>query len=115
MCGICGVVLRTQTDVSAVAEAQVATMQHRGPDSFGTFRAPFGAISQNRLSIIDLVTGDPPITNEDGTSAVVLNGEIYNFRELRATLVERGHTFGSQGDTEVIVHLAEELAPAELA
>jgi asparagine synthase (glutamine-hydrolysing) len=90
-------------------------MHHRGPDSSGSFRAPFGAISQNRLAIIDLVTGDPPITNEDGTAAVVLNGEIYNFRELREGLVERGHRFSSHGDTEVIAHLAEELAPPDLA
>ena len=115
MCGICGVIGRERADLDAVAEAQVATMHHRGPDSHGTFRAPYGAISQNRLSIIDLVHGDPPITNEDGTTAVVLNGEIYNFQELRAGLLERGHRFGSQGDTEVIAHLAEELSPVELA
>ena len=115
MCGICGVIARTHADLDAIAEAQVATMHHRGPDSHGTFRAPYGAISQNRLSIIDLVTGDPPITNEDGTSAVVLNGEIYNFQDLRPGLIERGHRFSSHGDTEVIVHLAEELAPADLA
>jgi asparagine synthase (glutamine-hydrolysing) len=115
MCGICGVIARDRADMDAVAEAQVATMHHRGPDSHGTFRAPHGAISQNRLSIIDLVTGDPPITNEEGTTAVVLNGEIYNFQELRDGLLERGHRFGSHGDTEVIAHLAEELAPADLA
>jgi asparagine synthase (glutamine-hydrolysing) len=115
MCGICGVIARDQAELDAVAEAQVATMHHRGPDSHGTFRAPYGAISQNRLSIIDLVTGDPPITNEEGSSAVVLNGEIYNFQDLRAGLEERGHRFGSHGDTEVIVHLAEELSPVDLA
>jgi asparagine synthase (glutamine-hydrolysing) len=115
MCGICGVIDRDAAGLEAVAAAQVATMRHRGPDSSGTFRAPYGAISQNRLSIIDLVHGDPPITSEDGASAVVLNGEIYNFKELRTGLVERGHRFGSEGDTEVIVHLAEELAPADLA
>jgi asparagine synthase (glutamine-hydrolysing) len=115
MCGICGIIARGHAELNAVADAQVATMHHRGPDSHGTFRAPFGAISQNRLSIIDLVHGDPPITNEDGTSAVVLNGEVYNYKELRRGLIERGHRFGSEGDTEVIVHLSEELAPVELA
>jgi asparagine synthase (glutamine-hydrolysing) len=115
MCGICGVIARDHAELNPVADAQVATMHHRGPDSHGTFRAPYGAISQNRLSIIDLVHGDPPITNEDGTSAVVLNGEIYNFKELRAGLLERGHRFGSEGDTEVIVHLSEERSPVELA
>jgi asparagine synthase (glutamine-hydrolysing) len=64
-------------------------------------------VAQNRLSIIDLETGDPPITNEDGTVGAVLNGEIYNFRELRAELERAGHRFRTQGDTEVIVHLAE--------
>jgi len=115
MCGICGVVARGHADLDAVAAAQVATMHHRGPDSSGTFRAPHGAISQNRLSIIDLVHGDPPITSEDGRTGVVLNGEIYNFKTLREGLLERGHRFGSDGDTEVIAHLAEELAPAQLA
>jgi asparagine synthase (glutamine-hydrolysing) len=115
MCGICGVIGRDRAGLDAVAAAQVATMHHRGPDSNGTFSTPYGAISQNRLSIIDLVTGDPPIANEDSTTAVVLNGEIYNFQELREGLVARGHVFGSHGDTEVIAHLAEELAPAELA
>jgi asparagine synthase (glutamine-hydrolysing) len=114
MCGICGVITRDHAELDTVAEAQVATMHHRGPDSHGTFRVPYGAISQNRLSIIDLVHGDPPITSEDGRSAVVLNGEIYNFKALREGLLERGHRFGSEGDTEVIVHLAEELAPADV-
>jgi asparagine synthase (glutamine-hydrolysing) len=115
MCGICGVIAREHADLEAVVEQQLKTVDHRGPDSSGAFRSPFGSIGQNRLSIIDLVRGDPPITNEDRTAAVVLNGEIYNFREHRAQLVARGHTFASEGDTEVIVHLAEELAPADLA
>jgi asparagine synthase (glutamine-hydrolysing) len=115
MCGICGVIARDHEQLDGVAEAQVATMHHRGPNSHGTFVGPYGAISQNRLSIIDLVHGDPPITNEDGTSAVVLNGEIYNFKELRAGLAGRGHRFSSEGDTETIVHLSEELSPVELA
>src|SRR5689334_21615154 len=115
MCGICGVIAREAAELSDVVAAQIATMHHRGPDSSGSFRMPYGAISQNRLSIIDLVHGDPPITNEDGTSAVVLNGEVYNFKQLRAGLLERGHRFGSKGDTEVIVHLSEERSPVELA
>ena len=61
------------------------------------------------------MTGDPPITNEDRSVAVVLNGEIYNFRELRDELRGAGHEFGSEGDTEVIAHLAEDLPPVELA
>ena len=86
-----------------------------GPTRGGISRAVDGSIGQNRLSIIDLVTGDPPITNEDGTVAVVLNGEIYNYRELREHLSREGHSFNSEGDTEVIAHLAEDLPPVELA
>jgi asparagine synthase (glutamine-hydrolysing) len=65
--------------------------------------------------VIDLETGDPPIRNEDGTVAVALNGEIYNFRQLRSELRRQGHRFTSQGDTEVLAHLAEELEPINLA
>jgi asparagine synthase (glutamine-hydrolysing) len=115
MCGISGIVSPGSGDVTRVVEAQIALLEHRGPDAHGAFAFRHGAIAQNRLAIIDLVTGDPPITNEDGSVAVVLNGEIYNYRELREELRGEGHEFGSQGDTEVIAHLAEQLAPTELA
>jgi asparagine synthase (glutamine-hydrolysing) len=92
--------------VAAVA-AQIATQRHRGPDAEGWFDGGRAAIAQNRLSIIDLVTGDPPMTNEDGTIGAVLNGEIYNFAVLRASLTTTGHQLTSQGDTEVLAHLAE--------
>ena len=98
-----------------VIEAQLDLLHHRGPNARGHFDGTDGLVGQNRLSIIDLVTGDPPITNEDRTVAVVLNGEIYNFRELREELRRAGHEFGSEGDTEVIAHLAEDLSPVELA
>jgi asparagine synthase (glutamine-hydrolysing) len=115
MCGICGVVAPAPGDLGAVVDAQLAALEHRGPDARGSFAGSQAVIAQNRLAIIDLVTGDPPITNEDRTVAVVLNGEIYNFRELREELLENGHELRSRGDTEVIAHLAEELAPVELA
>ncbi len=74
-----------------------------------------GAIGQTRLSIIDLPTGDPPITNESASIGVALNGEIYNYRELREGLIARGHTMATQGDTEVLAHLAEDRGPVEVA
>lgn len=98
----------------AVAE-QLATQRHRGPDAEGWFQGGRGVIAQNRLSIIDLTTGDPPMTNEDGTVGAVLNGEIYNFAALREALAQRGHTLSSTGDTEVLAHLAEELDAKDLA
>ena len=115
MCGISGVVTPGPEDRRAIVDAQLAALEHRGPDAHGSFATSHATIAQNRLAIIDLVTGDPPITNEDRTIAVVLNGEIYNFQGLRRELVGRGHEFSSQGDTEVIAHLAEELSPVDLA
>src|SRR5215210_6081627 len=85
-----------------------ATIRHRGPDSHGAFTDDGVGLGIQRLRIIDLATGDQPIYNEDRTVVVVLNGEIYNFRELRERLSRRGHRFSTNGDTEVIVHLYEE-------
>ncbi len=93
----------------------LATVRHRGPDSSGAFSHERAWVGQSRLAIIDVAGGDPPIANEDGTLGVALNGEIYNFRELRTGLRERGHVFATSCDTEVIVHLAEELDPVALA
>jgi asparagine synthase (glutamine-hydrolysing) len=115
MCGICGLVAPEPGDGRPIVEAQLGPLSHRGPDARGSFVAERAIIGQNRLAIIDLETGDPPITNEDQSVAAVLNGEIYNFRELRASLQSDGHAFRSRGDTEVIAHLAEELEPVELA
>jgi asparagine synthase (glutamine-hydrolysing) len=97
------------------SEAQLATQRHRGPDAEGYFGGGRGIIAQNRLSIIDLVQGDPPISNENGTIGAVLNGEIYNFLELRERLLETGHSLTSSGDTEVIAHLAEDHDAGALA
>src|SRR6476659_5870837 len=83
-------------------------MVHRGPDSEGLFVTSGAALGMRRLAIIDLVTGEQPAFNEDKTIAVILNGEIYNYRELRSTLEKRGHTFRSASDTEVLPHLYEE-------
>lgn len=84
-------------------------MTHRGPDDSGMLAAPGGGIAMRRLSIIDLATGKQPILNEDGTVAVICNGEIYNYLELRKELAARGHVFRTRTDVEAIVHLYEEM------
>ena len=83
-------------------------MTHRGPDSEGIMTGTGVALGMRRLAIIDLQTGEQPVWNEDRSVAVVLNGEIYNYRELRANLEKRGHRFQSASDTEILPHLYEE-------
>ena len=108
MCGIAGKVSVHGSIPAGLVEAMCDEQVHRGPDSRGVYRADGVALGVQRLRIIDLETGDQPIFNEDRSVAVVLNGEIYNFRELRRHLERRGHTFRTNGDTEVIAHLYEE-------
>ena len=110
MCGICG---QLNDDPGrpadrALLERMNTAMRHRGPDSDGYHLAENAGLAMRRLAIIDLQTGEQPIANEDHTVWVVLNGEIYNFPELRADLESRGHIFRTHTDTEVIVHLYEE-------
>lgn len=85
---------------------------HRGPDSEGQYEDDYAALGVRRLRVIDLVTGDQPQSNEDGTVWTIFNGEIYNFRELRKDLSLRGHRFVTESDTETIVHLYEDYGEA---
>lgn len=113
MCGICGVqhfdpekpvdegVLRRMADLVA----------HRGPDGDGFAVLGQAGLGHRRLKIIDLATGDQPMYNEDRSLCLVFNGEIYNFRALRKELIARGHVFSTKSDTEVILHLYEEMGP----
>jgi asparagine synthase (glutamine-hydrolysing) len=110
MCGIAGILYRDpqwQAD-PAVLKGMSAAIAHRGPDGEGFFAEPGVALVHRRLSIIDLAGGKQPMGNEDGSVQVVLNGEIYNYRELSQWLVAKGHTLRTQSDTEVLVHLYEE-------
>jgi asparagine synthase (glutamine-hydrolysing) len=111
MCGIAGALdLRGLGRVDReVVVAMTETLVHRGPDSSGLFAEPDAALGIRRLKIIDLLTGDQPIANEDGSVVLACNGEIFNYRELRQELSGRGHTFRTQTDVEVLVHLYEEL------
>jgi asparagine synthase (glutamine-hydrolysing) len=107
VCGICGIVSANgPVDAERLARMS-AKLVHRGPDSDGNFADGPAALAARRLAIIDLETGDQPIANEDGTVYVVQNGELYNYRQLRAELERDGHRFRTQGDTEVLVHLYE--------
>ena len=92
--------------------AMCERMVHRGPDSEGLFVTTGTALGMRRLAIIDLITGEQPVFNEDKSVAVVLNGEIYNYREIRSKLERRGHVFRSASDTEVLPHLYEEYGDA---
>ncbi|GHT82215.1 amidotransferase 1, exosortase A system-associated [Betaproteobacteria bacterium] len=109
MCGIDGLFdLRGQRDFDRALIERINNVQrHRGPDEAGVFLAPGVALGHRRLSIIDLATGQQPLFNEDGSVAVVFNGEIYNFHALVAELEALGHVFHTRSDTEVIVHAWE--------
>jgi asparagine synthase (glutamine-hydrolysing) len=110
MCGICGIVNFDPgwTVSRSALESMNREIIHRGPDDCGFHVSENVGLAMRRLSIIDVKTGHQPVTNEDGTVWLVYNGEIYNYRDLRGRLLERGHQFRTQSDTETIVHLYEE-------
>jgi len=110
MCGICGVVdlKHTGRADSALVHSMCRVIRHRGPDGDGFYESPDVALGMRRLSIIDVGGSDQPLYNEDRTIALVFNGEIYNYRELRDQLKRRNHILSTEGDGETIIHLYEE-------
>src|SRR5687768_14511450 len=108
MCGIAGII--GLPDLDAV-KRMTAAMVHRGPDDENYYVDAGAALGFRRLSIIDVAGGRQPLSNEDGTIQVVFNGEIYNHRELRQRLEQRGHVLRSGSDGEVLAHLYEDDGP----
>ncbi len=108
MCGIAGYFSRNGQARREVVQSMCDVIRHRGPDDEGFHVEGPCAIGMRRLSIIDLTTGHQPISNEDGSIWVVFNGEIYDYRSLRADLISQGHSFRTHSDTEVLVHLYEQ-------
>jgi asparagine synthase (glutamine-hydrolysing) len=111
MCGIAGIVSTASGEKieAGAIHRMCQAIVHRGPDDEGIFVKDGTGLGMRRLSIIDLAGGHQPVFNEDRTAWIVFNGEIYNFPELREDLLRRGHHFSSHSDTEVIVHLYEEM------
>lgn len=112
MCGIAGIIdFKGCKNSQALLRQMLGIIRHRGPDAFGIYQNDGAALASTRLSIIDLNTGDQPIHNEDESIWVVLNGEIFNYPELRELAKSRGHRFHTSTDTEVLVHLYEDEGP----
>lgn len=108
MCGFVGFYSKQTENKQAVIKAMNDKIIHRGPDSEGFFVNDFVALGFRRLSIIDLEEGSQPIFNEDRSKVIIFNGEIYNYKEIKADLLDKGHIFKTQTDTEVILHGYEE-------
>ena len=111
MCGIAGVTyFGADHEVPSLdlLSSMAFRLRHRGPDEYGYYRDRSAGLAHARLSIIDLVSGQQPLSNEDGSLWIVFNGEIFNYVELRENLVDLGHRFRTHSDTEVIVHAFEE-------
>src|SRR3989338_10467523 len=109
MCGIAGIFGASGKPVEeAEVRSMCAALVRRGTDEQGYYTRDWIGLGMRRLSIIDPANGHQPVCNENGTVQVVLNGEIYNYRELREKLQAKGHAFSTNSDTEVIVHLYED-------
>ncbi len=114
MCGICGIIgnqqdsSKLQDSSSKLVTAMCDILAHRGPEKSGLYQQRNVCLGHRRLCIIDLVTGDQPIFNEDRSVVVIFNGEIYNFKDIKKKLLARGHQFYTAADTEILVHGYEE-------
>jgi len=104
VCGIAGFTHKNWAPEAGRIRAAVATLIHRGPDQQGVFESPMCSMGAARLKIIDLASGDQPITTDDGQTTIVFNGEIYNHQILRKELEQRGHKFRTRTDTETVLH-----------
>ncbi len=113
MCGICGII-HSDPDQQSDQEELIRMrdcMAHRGPDGSGIYVDGHVGLCHRRLSIIDVESGQQPMSNEDKTVWVVFNGEIYNFKDIRNELIKNGHNFKTVCDTEILVHLYEDFGP----
>src|SRR5687768_8147532 len=115
MCGIAGILNYSAAPDEAIVRRMLGMIRHRGSDEFGIYLGRDVALGNARLSIVDLSGGQQPIGNEEGTLWIVYNGEVFNYVELRAELEAPGHKCFTHTDTEVILHLYEELGPKCLA
>src|SRR4051812_50178198 len=110
MCGIAGIVAVDQLEQDAPARAlrMRDIITHRGPDEAGLHCDTHAALAHRRLSIVDLSSGQQPLSNEDGSIWVIFNGEIYNHGEVRRELESHGHAYRTKSDTETVVHAYEQ-------
>jgi asparagine synthase (glutamine-hydrolysing) len=108
MCGIAGIATRGATPARELLTRMCDVMQHRGPDGEGIYVGPGAGLGMRRLAVLDLQTGDQPVSNRAGTIQAVFNGEIYNYLELRRELAAKGYVLRGTGDSEIIPHLYEE-------
>src|SRR5213593_953700 len=116
MCGIAGLISAgPRPDTAELVRRMTAALAHRGPDGEGCWMDDQAALGHRRLAIIDVAGGAQPLVNETGSVRVVSNGEIYNYRALRAELEARGHRFQTASDCETIVHLYEDEGPDAIA
>jgi asparagine synthase (glutamine-hydrolysing) len=110
MCGIAGIVhfgTWTESPEVDLLRAMIAPIRHRGPEEFGYYRDLHAGLVHARLALIDVLSGQQPLTNEDNTLWIIFNGEIFNYIELAKELEELGHRFRTRSDTEVIIHAYE--------